>query len=141
MSQENKKNDFSHYTRQQAVTALADMKKKRERLKYSYDNECSRRQRLYCKMMDIMGDTELFKFDTMDYISQPPFDTPSERALAYSMIEAAVKDVGNAEFYKKNRKCSKIHDEYQACIKFCSELKDAIKEMDRYISQLREITK
>ena len=92
-------------------------------------------------MMDIMGDTELFKFSTMDYISQPPFDTPSERALAYGMIEAAVKDVGNAEFYKKNRKCSKIHDEYQACIKFCSELKDAIKTVDGYISQLRELTK
>ena len=120
---------------------MADMKKKRERLKYSYDNECSRRRRLYCKMMDIMGDTELFKFDTMGYVSQPPFDTPGERALAYAMIEAAAKDVGNAEYYKKNKKCSKIHDEYHACIKFCSELKDAIKTVDGYIAQLREITR
>lgn len=139
MNQEKTKNEFSGYSRQKALLALDDLKKKRGRLKYSYDNECSRRQRLYEKMMNMMGDAELFTFNTMKFISQPPFDKPWERALAYGMIEEAAKDVGNAEFYKKYKQCSKVHDEYNACIKFCSELKDAIKTVDNDIARLNEI--
>ena len=129
--------DMSNLPRERVVIAISSLKQKAANLRYTYEKEYQKRQRLYEKLAAVMGDTEIFTFDSRDFTKGYPFVTKTERAKAIAVIEDVVRTIGNSEYNAKRKKCASLNAEYQACKQFCARLKDSIKDMESNIQILK----
>ena len=129
--------DISNLPRERVVIAISSLKQKAANLRYTYEKEYQKRQRLYEKLAAVMGDTEIFTFDSRDFTKGYPFVTKTERAKAIAVIEDVVRTIGNSEYNAKRKKCASLNAEYQACKQFCARLKDSIKDMESNIQILK----
>ena len=129
--------DMANLPRERVVIAISSLKQKAANLRYTYEKEYQKRQRLYEKLAAVMGDTEIFTFDSRDFTKGYPFVTKTERAKAIAVIEDVVRTIGNSEYNAKRKKCASLNAEYQACKQFCARLKDSIKDMESNIQILK----
>ena len=130
--------DISNLPRERVVIAISSLKQKAANLRYTYEKEYQKRQRLYEKLAAVMGDTEIFTFDSRDFTKGYPFETKTERARAIAVIEDVVRTIGNSEYNAKRKKCASLNAEYQACKQFCARLKDSIRDMESNIQTLKK---
>lgn len=130
--------EISSLPRERVVIAIFSLKQKVANLRYTYEKEHQRRQRLYEKLVAVMGDTEIFTFDSRDFTRGYPFETKTERARAIAVIDDVVRTIGNSEYNTKRKKCASLNAEYQTCKQFCARLKDSINEMECSIQVLKE---
>lgn len=130
--------DIATLPRERVVIAISSLKQKAANLRYTYEKEHQKRQRLHEKLAAVMGETEIFTFDSRDFTRGYPFVTKTERARAIAVIEDVVRTIGNSEYNSKRKKCASLNAEYQTCKKFCAGLKDAIKDMESSIQVLKE---
>ena len=133
-----KTTDISSMPREKVVTLIASYREDVSNLRYTYEKECQRRQRIHERLTDIMGSTEAFTFDARDFARSYPFVTRWEKERVIGVIEDVVRTIGNAEYNKRRVKCTSLNAEYQACKKFCASLRDAIKTLESNIQILKE---
>lgn len=130
--------DIPSMPREKVVTLIASFREDVSNLRYTYEKECQRRQRMRERLADIMGSVEEFTFDARDFARGYPFVTREEKERVIGVIEDVVRTIGNAEYKKKRIQCASLNAEYQACKKFCMSAKDAIKTLESNIQILKE---
>ena len=130
--------DISSMPREKVVTLIASLRENVSNLRYTYEKECQRRQRIRERLADTMGGTKVFTFDARKFTNGYPFVTREEKERAVGVIEDIVRTIGNAEYNEKRVKCTSLNAEYQACKKFCVSIRDAIKTLESNIQTLKE---